>query len=248
MIKYNKILISLTVLMLCLSIFGCSSNYKFAKIEDLTSSNRVTKGIHVVDKGESLYSIAFRYGRDFRNLAALNGIEFPYKIVPGQKIYLNKTSYIRAARSHKGHKTNKLSQKVKLNNHATSKITEENHIVTDGSWDWPLRGRMATKYNSDAGFSKGIDIAVNNTTDVKAAADGVVVYRGAGLKGYGKLIIIKHSEKFLSAYAHNDWLSVNEGQLVKKGQKIAVIGEKAKVLHFEIRENGKPIDPVIYLP
>jgi lipoprotein NlpD len=246
--KYNKIFIKLTILSLLFIVFGCSSNYKLAKIEDITSSNRVTKGIHIVDRGESLYSIAFRYGRDFRNLAAVNSIEYPYKILPGQKIYLNKTSYKRPLKSKNMIKNRKTVHKSKEKNNNLNEIYQENQLVMTGAWDWPVRGNVVTKYNTSPSFNKGIDIAVNTTTDVKSAANGMVVYRGAGLKGYGKLIIIKHSEKFLSAYAHNDSLLVNEGQLVKKGQKIAVIGEKTKILYFEIREDGKPIDPIAHLP
>ena len=98
---------------------------------------------------------------------------------------------------------------------------------------------------------QGIDIAGRAGQDVRAAADGVVVYSGAGLVGYGELIIIKHNDAWLSAYGHNRARMVNEGAIVKAGQQIAVMGRTGAprdMLHFEIRYNGKPVDPLTYLP
>ena len=98
---------------------------------------------------------------------------------------------------------------------------------------------------------QGVDIAGNGGAPVRAAADGVVVYSGAGLVGYGELVIIKHSEQWLSAYGHNRRRLVNEGQLVKAGEQIAEMGRSGAardMLHFEVRYNGKPVDPLLYLP
>jgi lipoprotein NlpD len=115
------------------------------------------------------------------------------------------------------------------------------------SWAWPVNGKLLRAYSDS---NKGVDIGGRMGQAVVAAADGKVVYSGNGLRGYGKLIIIKHNKTFLSAYAHNSALSVKEGQSVKKGQKIAEMGnsdaDQVK-LHFEIRRFGKPIDPMQYL-
>lgn len=116
------------------------------------------------------------------------------------------------------------------------------------AWQWPLTGVIAKKFSQTG--RKGIDIVGKVGTIVRAAADGKVVYSGEGLIGYGNLLIIKHSDQLLSAYAKNRRLLVREGQNVRKGQVIAEVGAIAgqhPVLHFEIRKNGKPVDPMLYL-
>ena len=117
-------------------------------------------------------------------------------------------------------------------------------------WAWPAKGKVVTQF-SEATSLKGIDIAGSAGQPVTASAGGKVVYAGSGLRGYGKLIIIKHNDAYLSAYAHNRDILVKEGQQVVKGQKIAEMGntdsDQVK-LHFEIRRQGKPVDPLRYLP
>jgi lipoprotein NlpD len=117
-------------------------------------------------------------------------------------------------------------------------------------WGWPAKGKVVTQF-SDTTSLKGIDIAGSAGQPVTASAGGKVVYAGSGLRGYGKLIIIKHNDAYLSAYAHNRDILVKEGQQVVKGQKIAEMGntdtDQVK-LHFEIRRQGKPVDPLRYLP
>lgn len=116
-------------------------------------------------------------------------------------------------------------------------------------WQWPAPGKVIEGF--DETRNKGIDIAGNEGDPVIAAADGEVVYVGAALRGYGNLVIVKHSEEFISAYAHNKQILVKQGQAVKRGQRIAEIGrsdaDRTK-LHFEIRRQGKPVDPLRYLP
>lgn len=116
-------------------------------------------------------------------------------------------------------------------------------------WIWPANGKVLGQF-SESG-SKGIDIGGKAGDPVIAAGDGKVVYSGTGLRGYGMLIIVKHNATFLSAYAHNQKLLVKEGQTVSKGQKIAEMGnsdaDQVK-LHFEVRRQGKPVDPLKYLP
>ncbi|HLP30013.1 MAG TPA: peptidoglycan DD-metalloendopeptidase family protein, partial [Geothrix sp.] len=117
-------------------------------------------------------------------------------------------------------------------------------------WSWPTQGKVAARFSAGAG-RKGVDLAGKLGQPVKAAADGDVVYSGSGLIGYGNLVIIKHDEVFLSAYAHNRKLLVKEGDKVKAGQPIGEMGQNAKagsILHFEIRRHGKPVDPLLYLP
>ena len=117
------------------------------------------------------------------------------------------------------------------------------------AWIWPASGKTVGAFSE--GGSKGLDIAGKAGDPVIAAADGKVVYSGTGLRGYGKLVILKHNNSYLSAYAHNQAIAVKEGHAVTKGQKIAEMGnsdaDQVK-LHFEVRRQGKPVDPLKYLP
>jgi lipoprotein NlpD len=116
-------------------------------------------------------------------------------------------------------------------------------------WGWPLKGKIIAEFSETS--NKGLDIAATPGEPVLAAAAGRVVYSGSGLRGYGKLVIIKHNRTYLSAYAHNSVILVKEGQNVIKGQKIAEAGStdsNRPELHFEIRKFGKPVDPAKYLP
>lgn len=125
----------------------------------------------------------------------------------------------------------------------------ETTVVGEITWAWPASGKMITGFGESGG--KGIDIGGKTGDPVTAAADGKVVYSGSGLRGYGQLVIVKHSEAYLTAYAHNHRILVKEGQSVTRGQKIAEMGntdaDQVK-LHFEVRKQGKPVDPLKYLP
>jgi lipoprotein NlpD len=121
----------------------------------------------------------------------------------------------------------------------------------DGSWAWPTRGRVLRGFQPGGAGKKGIDIGGHHAQPVKAAAGGKVVYAGSGLVGYGRLIIVKHNENLLSAYGHNSKLLVAEGDLVNKGDNIAKMGNSGTnrtALYFEIRKDGKPVNPMHYLP
>jgi lipoprotein NlpD len=117
-------------------------------------------------------------------------------------------------------------------------------------WAWPVHGKVLKNFDEN-GSGKGLDIGGSKGQPILAAASGRVVYQGSGLRGYGQLIIVKHSDEYLSAYAHNDRIYVKEGDTVKAGQKIAAMGDSGTdqvMLHFEIRRNGKPVNPIKYLP
>jgi len=119
------------------------------------------------------------------------------------------------------------------------------------TWDWPYRGSVVARFADSAVEGKGLDLAGNAGDGILAAADGEVVYAGSGLLRYGNLLILKHNDHFLSAYAHNQSLQVKEGEVVKRGQKIAELGSSGvdrNMLHFEIRQDGKPVDPQQFLP
>ncbi len=215
---------------------------------------------HTVRKGETLYAIAFRYGLRFQDLARWNGIRKPYVIYPGQHLRLKPGR--KTARKTASAKQNRPAIKVSTRKTATSTAgkapagSRKPVKKTPGaqpvkSWRWPLRGRLLSSFKAGDPARQGINIAVKAGTPVRAAAAGKVVYSGNGLRGFGELVIIKHNERWLTAYAHNRERKVREGQQVKAGQVIAEAGNTEApqtMLHFEIRKDGKPVDPLKYLP
>ena len=217
----------------------------------------VTQGSHTVKAGETLYSIAWRYNRDHEELARENGISAPYRIYPGQVIRLDSvsSSYAKPTQVADKRSTSKQTTRYKKPETNTKpvleKVANQRHNKVDMSWSWPTKGPVIETFTLQGKVNKGIDLAGSKGEPVFAAADGKVVYSGTGLVGYGNLIIIKHSETYLSAYAHNSRLLLKEGEIAKAGQKIAEIGSTGTnrdKLHFEIRRDGKPVNPMTYLP
>jgi len=217
----------------------------------------VTQGVYIVQPGDTLYSIAWRYNREHRELAAANGIRPPYNIYPGEQIDLNKTApqghppvHIPPNRTTPKHTT----RYKKTETHTKpiqEKVANQRDNKVDMSWKWPADGPVIDTYSMTGQVNKGIDLAGRKGEPVYAAADGKVVYSGTGLIGYGNLIIIKHNDVYLSAYGYNSRLLLKEGDTAKAGQKIAEIGSTGTnrdKLHFEIRRYGKPVNPLKYLP
>ncbi len=231
-----------------------------------------------VQQGDTFYSIAFRANQDIRALAQRNNIREPYTIFPGQVIHLTskkpateivaKTQnkgYVNTEVKHKSRQNNQ--NKPKTNNQATRKPVkvatqakpQPTPIATsaaepykkDLNWQWPATGNVFREFSTAATGSKGVDISGQRNDPIYAAEAGKVVYAGNALKGYGQLIILKHNDDYISAYAHNHRLLVKEQQWVKKGDEIAKMGDSdaAQVmLHFEIRFRGKSVNPRHYLP
>lgn len=240
--KRRHVLVSLVLTTL---MSGCAyfSQEHGAPVVDIKGSDSIpANGLHVISQGETLYEIAWRYGKDYRDLAEINNIRSPYIIYPGQTLSLNGQ---RRAR----HKPITISKPPKAVTPKQQKAALPN--IHQG-WDWPVKGKIIKRFAlKGASISKGIDIAAAIGTPVRAASGGKVVYSGAGLRGYGQLIIIKHNDSYLSAYAHNRRLLVKEGDTINKGQIIAEMGQTDSdtvKLHFEIRKNGQPIDPLPILP
>jgi lipoprotein NlpD len=220
--------------------------------------------------GDTLYSIAWESGRDYRELAKWNRISPPYTIKPGQALRVlpptektqapakldatskgaNKANVEPTNPNSKKGKAVASVDKAKSKNKTRTVPSSASGKIQAGSWAWPADGQLLNRY-SDSGSGKGLDIGGKRGQPIRAAAAGRIVYQGSGLRGYGQLIIIKHSEEFLSAYAHNDRIYVKEGDVVKRGQKIADMGntgtDRVK-LHFEIRRQGVPTDPLKFLP
>lgn len=218
-----------------------------------------------VKQGDTLFSIAWQAGQDYRDLARLNNIAKPYHIYPGQKLTLQK-----ANKSSKKTIKTKTGQTSKTKGNQTLDPQKKqaygerkrivNNTVTVSSntfpqqikkWIWPAQGKLIKLFSNSEQGNNGIDISNKKGSAIVAAADGKVVYTGNALRGYGNLVIIKHTESFLSAYAHNDSIQVKEQQWVKAGQKVALMGNSGankNMLHFEIRYKGKSVDPLRFLP
>ncbi|SFQ72311.1 lipoprotein NlpD [Halopseudomonas formosensis] len=280
-------------MLMALLISACAGPAGTVPVDDRSRggyrAQQVTSGHHVVQRGDTLYSIAFRYGWDWKALAAHNGLREPYTIYPGQRLSLDTGSRSTAtasrpspapARSAPASGTRPAAAATTpprtgaataptataatspartptaaANAPAASRqqpaSTPAPAATSVSGWQWPAQGQIIARFQSNGSLNKGIDIAGQLGQPVKAAANGTVVYAGRGLLGYGDMIIIKHDETYLSAYAHNSRLLVKEGEQVRTGQTIAEMGntgtDRVK-LHFEIRRRGQPVDPLGYLP
>lgn len=241
---------------------------------------------HIVSRGETLSLIAWRYGRDYREIAAWNGLRKPYIVYPSQRLKLSPSTgrvklalvakperallSARPKSREKSHKPSPSPTPTQRSSPAPVKPTMNAEArppqsldrkpvpaepapakqAKDGlQWQWPASGKVEAA--SSTRGTKGVNILGREGQTVKAAAPGEIVYSGSGLTGYGKLIIVKHDENYLSAYAHNYKLLRKEGDKVAAGQPIAEMGStgaKQTMLHFEIRRSGKPVNPLDYLP
>ncbi|HBO24752.1 MULTISPECIES: murein hydrolase activator NlpD [unclassified Providencia] len=239
---------------------------------------------YTVQRGDTLFYIAYITGNDFRELASKNGIAEPYSLNVGQVINIGNTNVnsntqiasnssnshqqavdLRTTNEYPENSGGQTSGKMLPNNKkpATQVSTTTNNTTTTAStaasstnnssikWRWPADGKMIEGFSDAQGGNKGVDIAGSRGQAVLASAPGKVVYAGNALRGYGNLIIIKHNDDYLSAYAHNDTLLVRDQQDVTEGQKIATMGSTGTSsvrLHFEIRYKGKSVNPLRYLP
>lgn len=292
----NQIFLSLLVTAL---LPGCASSIQrapvFERAEAQKNAAQANKSprekdwrpsSYIVQKGDTLYSIAFNYGLDYHDLAEMNGIKDPGLITIGQEIRLFPSRATSAAAAAPAPvkridimvkdqprvveypyseaamaQIDKVQEQTapaatmvaKVPQAASVSSRDDSADVSEDpvpGWSLPARGKLIGQF-SESDNRKGIDIAGKLGEPVMASASGKVVYSGSGLRGYGKLIIIKHNNTYLSAYAHNDKILVKEGQSVTRGQKIALMGNtdaRQVELHFEVRRFGKPVDPAKYLP
>ena len=265
----------LIILIMELAVSACSSNarapvdnrHKNPPAKQTASvsqagqekSNKATDGdYHVVLKGDTLYSIAWRYGLDYKDVASWNQISGKYVIYPGQFIRLKPDKKSTSALTPGPIVSKKSKQETSVKKSSSTRSDTSPVLKKPGksistsqrvAWQWPTRGKIV-KLNTPTS-KKGVDIQGSIGQKIAAAAAGDVVYSGSGLLGYGKLIIIKHNENYLSAYAHNEKLYAKEGDRVKAGQQIAtmgIAGGNRPLLHFEIRKDGSPVDPLKHLP
>ncbi|MDN3652138.1 peptidoglycan DD-metalloendopeptidase family protein [Thalassotalea ponticola] len=251
---------------------ACAERTKPAPVVNLSNHVVAKKQLPPIDserykvkKGETLYSIAFRAKTDVRALAQLNNLKPPYHIYPDQILLLSAASAAVASPAVTAKNNSVSAQKIIKKTVANDKpkeygVKKESTFTAVkvpslkqkvNEWIWPVKGNILSAFDTADKGSQGIEIDGKRGQPVKAAADGLVVYAGSALRGYGNLIIIKHNDDYLSAYAHNDELLVNEQQTVSAGKVIAKMGstgtDRTK-LRFEIRFRGKSVNPMHYLP
>ncbi len=215
--------------------------------------------MHRVRRGDTLYSIAYEYDLDFRSLAIANNMNSPYTIFVDQEVNLDISRITNPAIRSSNAGASALGTPVNNNSIARAQAGNINggvlrqpiagSAVLQPEWQWPHSGRVLRGFQANA--NKGIDISGNLGDPVLAAGDGEVVYSGNGVQGSGDLIIIRHNDRYLSAYSHNSVMMVNVGSRVNVGEKIGEVGINltgVPMLHFEIRVDGKPADPGSFLP
>jgi len=217
------------------------------------SENAGKPGFYTVQRGDTLTRIALDNGQGWRDLARWNQLSNPDLIEVGQVLRVSPPG---GAVETTGVVVRPIAQSNTPSSQVTPPKSEPSPSVNQATANdeglgfiWPANGALIAGF--DEAKNKGLDIAGKAGDPILAAADGQVVYAGAGLRGYGNLIILKHNNTFLTAYAHNQALLVKEDQKVRKGQKIAEMGksdaDRVK-LHFEVRRQGKPVDPAKLLP
>lgn len=217
------------------------------------SSGGFQPGVYTVQPQDTLYSIAWRFDANYKDVARWNNLGPPYRIYVGQKLRLSANGPKIASNKSATSKPSSGGNSSPSANKGTRKPKPRTpqQVVPISSWSWPTDGKVIKTFSAAGEGKKGINIAGRAGQPIVAASAGKVVYSGEGLVGYGRLVIINHNKSFLSAYAHNKKIFVKEGDTVNKGQKIAEMGRSGAdrdMLHFEIRINGKPVDPLKYLP
>jgi lipoprotein NlpD len=345
---------SLKVLMmsaLALAIAGCASQQGGSpQVRDLSQARQAVENSpqYTVKAGDTLYGIAWQHNLDYRQLAAMNNIDAPYQIRPGQTIALREGASTSSAASSQPTANNtsgggavatglnpqaasvasddqeldwllpdesaiQRNQRLTAERNAAEEPEQDTSSTTQGepevvaaaepatqpepepepepqpvsepepqpvsepqpeaapatqsasvdrssrtytpaetiNWQWPADGNVVGEFGQGDSITAGIDITGEKGQPVKAAGPGIVVYAGSGVRGYGNLILLKHNDQFLSAYAHNDSLRVSENDVVEAGEVIATMGDSDAEnvrLHFEVRRDGQPQDPMDFLP
>lgn len=229
------------------AIFAGCSDDQVAPVVNAWYQQKAASNFYVVQEGDTIYSIAFAFGVDYQALAEVNNLQPPYVLTEGQRL---KMVYHPAQKiedtARPGMPDHTAPVEVATDN--ASPQTEPGAAIS--AWQWPAKGQIIQSFSHDATGRPGLSISGAVGEPVQAAANGVVVYSGDGVRGYGNLIIVKHNRTYLSAYAFNQKNLVSTGDRVHKGQEIALMGQNdagRPLLYFEIRRNGVPINPLTVL-
>jgi len=217
------------LLLVVLALSGCSNALRW------------TPDYHTVKPGETLYTIAMRYDLDTRDIAQWNNLGDGGYIRSGQKLRMKPGGSASRSANTAGSRSTASSSKP---------AKKARPALPAPTWRWPTEGTVTYRFGASSKSQSGIRISGREGQPVVATANGEVVYAGTGLKSYGQLVIIKHNDTWLSAYGFNQSLLVSEGDRIASGQKIATMGKTSQgktMLHFEIRRNGQPVDPLRYL-
>ena len=269
----------MVLVLLAASLGGCNKTLAPVEDRSIARTGQAIppSGYYRVRRGDSLHAIAFNYGLDWRDIARWNEIRSPYVIHPDQTLRLSPEKPRAAVTTRAAGPPPTVSERAAERPRAalTPRPAEPPPVATSprpaassaprtpppkpsagattadpSRWLWPAEGRLLSSFKAGDPTRNGIEIAGSEGQAIRASAAGEVVYSGSGLIGYGELIIVKHSDRMLSAYAHNRKRLVAEGQAVSAGEKIGEMGRDERnrpLLHFEIRRNGTPQDPMKYL-
>ncbi|WP_139043513.1 peptidoglycan DD-metalloendopeptidase family protein [Idiomarina sp. A28L] len=268
-----------------LTLVGCSSPHTPAPVESVYRGSTfhdyqrasLSSDVYTVQRGETLYAIAFRANMDLRDIARLNNLSEPYTIYVGQELRLRaETSRTAVARNNRNNNsatsdTNVITTPVATNSSreygstisptendtkqppaVAASVPRQRTVATaDIRWRWPSQARVTRRFSTHETGGQGMEFSGRRGDSVIAAAPGRVVYVGTALRGYGQLIILKHNDDYITAYGHNDQLMVAEQQWVEAGQQIATMGSSGRDdvrLRFELRFRGNSVNPENYLP
>ncbi|HEY6529881.1 MAG TPA: peptidoglycan DD-metalloendopeptidase family protein [Cellvibrionaceae bacterium] len=252
LVKTRSIIVMVKILIMIAFLVGCGTHSARSTREPSASPEKKSAiGSYRVQAGDTLFALAWKNNTTVDKLQKLNGMTANSILRIGQNIRL--ASEVDKAVTAQA--TPQLSEPlkpccIKKQPEFSQPIKKYEFGQWSSGWIWPIKGSIVSPYSAKGGLNKGIDIKSKLGESVVAASDGEVVFAGNELKGYPNLVIVKHGARYLSAYSNNHTLFVKEGDKVRKGQPIAQMGKApgATRLHFEIRTDGKPIDPQLLLP
>jgi murein DD-endopeptidase MepM/ murein hydrolase activator NlpD len=246
-IQLPKILISIFILSIILLICACARHKVPAEKPTRIPEKRIErKGVyHLVERHQTLYRICKTYGVDLNEVASINGIADKSRIQEGQRLFIPGADRVLKVEIY-------IDDVVKEPAEKEKEKEKEKEAFARVDFVWPVEGKCISYFEEEERKRhQGVDISSPSGTPIKAAGSGRVIYSGNSIRGYGNLIIIRHSEEFVTVYAHNQVNLVEEGMRVERGKIIAKVGQTGRAsgphLHFEIRQNNKALDPLLFL-
>ena len=236
-----KLFLNLSLALLIFSICACARHKVPAEKPTRVPEKRIErKGVyHLVERHQSLYRICKTYGVDLNEVASINGIADKNRIQEGQRLFIPGAGRV-------------LKVEIYIDDVVKEPAEKETEIFVGVDFAWPVEGKCISYFEEEERKRhQGIDISSPTGVPIKASNSGGVIYSGNAIRGYGNLIILRHSEEFVTVYAHNQANLVDEGMWVEKGQTIGKVGQTGRAsgphVHFEIRRNNKAIDPLLLL-